>query len=214
LRIIKRFPFTICMGIVVLLIGLMSATAWDRIDSTTIKLFGLSPNHVYAFNLYGLITSAFLTHGGIIFWRAWTMLCACLFWCEYTAGTRKALAAFWLGHAATILLVSWVVVPIVLLARPQAGDLIVVASDVGPSAGYIACLALAVVSIRSARDRMLVWSVIASVLVGLILMRTHLLQTKPAFWLADVSHLVSFLITSGSLFAWDFLRSTKANPKR
>lgn len=197
------------MGITLLLVGVMSATAWGRIDSTTMRLFGLSPDHVYAFNLYRLVTSVFFTHGGIIFWRSWAMLCLCLFWCEYEAGTRTTIVVFWLAHVGTIMLLAWVVVPALLFTRPESGDLIRVASDVGPSAGYIGCLAVGTLSIHNRARRMLLWWALGAILLGMVLLRTELIHTNPAFWLADVSHLIAFLLTSAG--AITYTRSRRPN---
>jgi hypothetical protein len=191
LRILKRFPFTITMVVVVAAIGIATATHLERLEPELLKRFGFAPFHLPKGELLRLLTSAFLTVGGRSFYRSLTMLALCLGLAEYRCGTWRTMLAFWGVHLATLALVS------LLLAFPLKDfdavwrKLLAAEHDVGPSAGYYGCLGF-VCQKWPGKQRTWLYAIIGGVLVARLVWGALSPRIPHAPLGADIAHLLAF----------------------
>lgn len=181
------------MVVIVTTIAVATATHVERLEPAVLKRFGFAPLHIPGGDLARLLTSVFLTAGGISFYRSLAMLALCAGLCERLAGSLRTLLTFWGVHLATLLILS------MFLAIPLHhldvwwGTLLATEHDVGPSAGYYGCLGLVCWSQHPSRRAWL------CALIGLILVArlvwTALAPTDGHASLgADVAHLIAFSI--------------------
>lgn len=154
-------------------------------------MFGFAPQHLPAMHWHRLFTSVFLTSGGTTFYQTLAMLVGCVAWCEWLVGTRKTLLIFWGTHVATL---AAIFSPMALTAASLGfawAQLLVHAADVGPSAGYYACLGVAVSHLPATKRRALVTALLTILVVRLALS----IMTTPDHgrqMAADLAHLIAF----------------------
>ncbi len=196
MRRLARLPVTLTMSTLMLGIAIGSGTAWSRIDHATLSYVGLNARHVLQLHWERVFSSVLITHGGLVFWRSWLTLVAVLAWLEFRNGSRITALVFWVGHAATVLLLAAVLLPISGRFWPEAATVLTTVPDVGPSAGYFACLAYGI----GLLERDLVRRP-AAVLVGLGLAAILVVRTlsggaftAPDAWIADLAHVVAFAL--------------------
>jgi hypothetical protein len=172
--------------------ALLTNTHTDNLTPYWLNRLGFAPVDVWVLRWQRLFTSALVTSGGWIFWQAAGMIALAVGAAEWLAGTKRAIATFWGVHLATLLLES------LLIALPlhhlgfTGGTALLVARDVGPSAGYFGCLGLACV--RFPRKR---WGQLAGVLIFLSLIWTLFQppragQDDTVKLFADLAHLIAF----------------------
>ncbi len=136
------FPFTLVMLVGLILFAIFTNTYVEQITRHWINRIGFSPRDFWYMRFERMFTSALVTAGGKVFWQAvlWVTLFVGL--AEWITGTRRATITFWGVHLLTLILLSLVV----SLTLHQLRDFGLAASeferDVGPSAGYFACLGL------------------------------------------------------------------------
>jgi type III secretory pathway component EscS len=140
-----------------------------------------------------LLTAALVTLGGGVFWQAMGMVMLAVGLAEYLTGSRRALATFWGVHVATLLAEGVIVGPLLHWFIFDGNSLLLLARDVGPSAGYFGALGLAVAALPWPRC----WRgmVASAIFIGLLLT----LFQAPASGddrtlklLADVAHVLAF----------------------
>jgi hypothetical protein len=138
---LKRFPFTLIALLSLIVVALLTNTHLEQISQQWLNRLGFTPRDLWFMRLERLLTSVMVTHGAGVFWQALGMTALCVGLAEWLAGTRRALATFWGVHLGTLLtesaLIRWLLQPLKAIAPSP------LPRDVGPSAGYFACLGLA-----------------------------------------------------------------------
>jgi membrane associated rhomboid family serine protease len=189
--VLKRFPFTIAMVVIVGGIGFATATHLERLEPGLMKRFGFAAIHLPKGDLVRIFTSAFLTVGGWSFYRSLTMLALSLGLAEYRSGTWRTMVAFWGVHLATLGLVS------LLLAFPLYQfdvvwrKLLAAEHDVGPSAGYYGCLGY-VCQKWPGKQRAWLYAIVGGMLIVRLAWSALSPRVPHAQIGADIGHLVAF----------------------
>jgi hypothetical protein len=142
LRTFPYIPFTVVMMTGLILVAVLTNTYFEQITQHWINRIGFAPRDFWYMRYERMFTSALVTSGGRVFWQALLLVGLFVGLAEWIAGTKRAGLTFWGVHLLTLVLLSL----IVSLALHQLRDFGLAASkierDVGPSAGYFACLGL------------------------------------------------------------------------
>jgi hypothetical protein len=134
--------FTLATMAGLVLVALVTNTYFEQITRHWINRIGFAPRDFWYLRFERMFTSALVTAGGKVFWQALFFVAVFVGLAEWTTGSKQAGFTFWGVHLLTLALLSL----IVSLALHQLRDFGLAASeierDVGPSAGYFACLGL------------------------------------------------------------------------
>jgi hypothetical protein len=140
----RRLPFTFLMLIGLTIGGWITQTHSGQLSSSWLRRVGFAPRDLWAGRLSRLFTSAMVTQGGWVFWQALGLTAFAVGLSEKWTSTRRAILTFWGVHLFSLAVQSWLVAwPLKRLDKTRSRALLQ-ARDVGPSAGYFACLGLAV----------------------------------------------------------------------
>lgn len=191
-KIFTNLPFTWAMLFLLGSGALLTNTHTDNLAPHWLNRLGFAPADVWFLRWERLFTSALVTSGGWVFWQALGMVALAVGAAEWLAGTKRAIATFWGVHLATLLLESLLVALPLHQLGVAGGTALLVARDVGPSAGYFGCLGLACA--RFPRQR---WSQVAGVLIIFSLIWTLFQPPRPGQdnivkLFADLAHLIAF----------------------
>lgn len=141
-RTFPYLPFTLVMMAGLILFATFTNTYFTQITRHWINRIGFAPRDFWYMRFERMFTSALVTSGGKIFWQALLLVGLFVGMAEWITGTKRATITFWGVHLLTLILLSL----IVSLTLHQLRDFGLAASeferDVGPSAGYFACLGL------------------------------------------------------------------------
>lgn len=142
LQTFPYLPFTFAMMVGLMLTGGFTNTYLDQITHHWINRIGFAPSDFWYMRYERMFTSALVTSGGRVFWQALFLVAIFVGLAEWITDSKQAGITFWGVHLVTLILLSL----IVSLALHQLRDFGLAASeierDVGPSAGYFACLGL------------------------------------------------------------------------
>jgi hypothetical protein len=187
---VRDFPFTILTCGLLVVGGWISRTAAGQtITRRALRTFGSSPRDLRALDLGRVVTSAFVTDGGYVFWMALALTALFVGAAEHFAGTLAAALTFWCAHVATFA-VSFLVTFPLRLAGSRLATLLYTTRDVGPSAGYVGCLGLALVCSRW-RWRWLVLGVVGLALIAALALSLPEMHANPRDTSADLAHAVA-----------------------
>jgi len=126
-----------------LVIGaLITNTYFEQITHHWLQRTGFAPNDLWYWRLERIVTSALVTVGGNIFWEALFFVAFAVGLAEWMTGWRRTAATFWGVHLVALLLLSLIVSLFLHQLRTFGVEAAEAARDVGPSAGYFACLGL------------------------------------------------------------------------
>ena len=188
---IRRVPFTLLTMAGLIIAALVTNTYFQEITRHWLNRTGFASNDLWYWRLERLFTSALVTLGGKVFWGALFLVAFVVGLAEWMTGWKRTAVTFWGVHLVALLLLSL----IISLAAHQLRNIGLEASelarDVGPSAGYFACLGL--VSARLKRP----WNWISG---GILFALFILALFVPAFigekaqlkFSADLAHLLAF----------------------
>lgn len=140
--ILRRFPFTLTMVTLLVLIAIWTHTHASAISVEWMDRLGFAPLDLLALNLGRLVTSALVTSGGWVFWEALGMVTFTVGLSEWMTGSRCAVLNFWGVHVSTLLIESLAVTLPMHWFGTTFGSLVALSRDVGPSAGYFGALGL------------------------------------------------------------------------
>lgn len=188
---IRRMPFTLLTASGLAMAALLTNTYVERITQPWMEMAGFAPNDLWLLRLERLFTSALVTSGGWVFWQAIFFICAAVGLAEWLTTTRRTAMTFWGIHLLTLILLSIIVSFMLSPLRNLGLEASEVARDVGPSAGYFACLGL--VSAKLKRP----WHWISG--ISLLLVFLTVLFLPPQIgedarikFSADFAHLMAF----------------------
>jgi len=187
----NRLAFTLAMLVCLIIAALVTNTHVEPITSQWLNRIGFAPNDLWYWRLERMFTSALVTSGGKVFWQALFFVTFAVGLANWMTGSMRAAATFWGGHLLTLILLSLIVSLAADPLRNIGLETVELERDVGPSAGYFACLGL--VSARLRRP----WNWISG--GGLFLAFAVTLFLPPGSgesaqikFLADLAHLLAF----------------------
>ncbi len=196
---LRRLPFTLVLLLILSAVALWTNTHSGRLSPGLLRRFGYAPRDLWVWRWDMLITSALVTNGGRAFWGALLMVMLAVGTAEWRVGTWRTTSTFWGVHLLTLLLESGGA-----LLSDQAGWIetaVLRVRDVGPSAGYFACLGLALATLRRP------WRWLAALLIYIVLIVVLFLppsagQSVVVKRFADAAHLIALPLgwLSASLF--------------
>ena len=151
-----------------------------------------------------MLTSALVTSGRIVFWEALFFVAFAVGLAEWMTGWKRAAATFWGVHLLALILLSL----IMSLAEHQLRNIGLEASelarDVGPSAGYFACLGL----VSSRLKYPWHWTsggILLLVFATILFMPPTIDESAALKFSADLAHLLAFPL--GWLSGWFISRT-------
>ena len=189
-RLIQRLPFTLIMLVTLVIGALLTNTHTDALSTYWLNRLGFAPHDVWYWRWERLLTSALVTSGNWVFWQALGMVALAVGAAEWLAGTRRTIITFWGVHLVTLLVESLLIAWPLHQSGSATGTALVMARDVGPSAGYFACLGLA-----CARFPRKLWGKIAGsiIFIGLLVtLGQSINRTDVVKVFADLAHVLAF----------------------
>ncbi len=200
------YPFTAATCGLICLAGLLTLTATGQdITQRAMHQFGWAPRDLIALDVGRAVFSALVTNGGVVFWTALALTALFVGAAEHFAGALAAAVTFWGSHLATLALMLVVSLPL-HLSGDSLGTLVYASRDVGPSAGYVGCLAMALVC-SGWRWR---WWAVGAIAAGLASALVLSLTAVPADSLdvsANLAHVIAFPV--GITFGLFFTRRAR-----
>jgi hypothetical protein len=139
---LRRIPFTLIMLAGLIVSALVTNTYFEQITHHWLNRTGFSPNDLWYWRLERIVTSALVTVGGKVFWEAILMVAIFVGTAEWLTGWKRTAATFWGVHLLALVLLSLIVSLAEHQLRSIGLEADLLARDVGPSAGYFACLGL------------------------------------------------------------------------
>jgi len=139
---LKRVPFTLAILFLLTLVAWLTDTQSGQLSAAWLNRLGFAPRDLLLLNWERLVTSALVTNGGRVFWEAIGMIALATGTSEWLTSSRRAGFTFWCVHLVTLLTLALILAYPLHWAGFSIGSALVVARDVGPSAGYFGSLGL------------------------------------------------------------------------
>jgi hypothetical protein len=173
------------------MVGLLTNTYFEPITHHWLNHLGFAPNDLWYWWLDRVFASALVTSGGVVFWEALFFIALSVGLAEWMTGWRRTAVTFWGVHLIALVLLS-MIFAWVAHQLPNIGlEAVTLARDVGPSAGYFACLGL--VSARLYRPWHFVSGGVLLVVFGIaLLLPPPAGETAEVNLSADLAHLLAF----------------------
>ncbi len=141
-NLLRRFPFTLIMLSSLAIGALITNTYFEQITHHWLQRTGFSSNDLWYWRLERIVTSALVTVGGKVFWEALFFVAFAVGLAEWMTGWKRTSITFWGVHLLALTLLSLIISLAIHQLRSFGLEASEVARDVGPSAGYFACLGL------------------------------------------------------------------------
>lgn len=141
-NILRRIPFTLAMLAGLFTAALVTNTAFQTITHHWLNHAGFAPNDLWYGRIERMFSSALVTSGGIVFWEALFFVTFAVGSAEWLTGWKRTAATFWGVHLTALILLSLIISLGIHQLRNFGLEAAEIARDVGPSAGYFACLGL------------------------------------------------------------------------
>ncbi|MCB9419394.1 MAG: hypothetical protein H6667_06305 [Ardenticatenaceae bacterium] len=203
---IRRFPVTISLLFVLAVTAVLTNSHISSLEPVWLSQLGFAARDFWELRWGRLFTSALVTLGGAVFWQAMGMVMLAVGAVEYLTGSKSALATFWGVHLATLLAEGAVVGPALHWLVFNGDSLLLLARDVGPSAGYFGSLGMAVAALPVQRRwRGLLAAAVFAALV-LALFQPPDGEDTTLKLLANIAHVLAFPL---GLAAWRLRRMVK-----
>jgi len=190
-KFIRRVPFTLAILLILSLVAIWTDTHLGQISTEWVNRLGFAPLDLIKLNLERILTSALVTSGGRVFWQAFVMITLCVGAAEWMTGWKRTAATFWGVHLLALVLLTLIVTLAHRQLREFGLETVIVARDVGPSAGYFACLGLASASLKRPWNWISGGIILAAFVVAL-LMPASAGETAQLKFSADLAHLLAF----------------------
>jgi hypothetical protein len=141
-KLLERIPFTLIMVMGLGIGALITNTTFKGISHHWLQHVGFAPNDLWYWRLERIVTSALVTVGGVVFWEALFFVAVFVGMAEWLTGWKRTASTFWGVHLLALVLLSLIVALAEHQLRIVGLEADLLARDVGPSAGYFACLGL------------------------------------------------------------------------
>ncbi len=122
--------------------ALATNTYFEQITFHWLSRTGFAPNDLWYWRIERMFSSALVTSGGIVFWEGLFFVAFAVGLAEWMTGWKRAAVTFWGVHLLALVLLSLVISLAMHTLHDFGLEATMVARDVGPSAGYFACLGL------------------------------------------------------------------------
>jgi hypothetical protein len=187
----QRIPFTPLTLVGLVIAALVTNTYFQEITHRWLNRTGFAPKDLWYWRIERMFTSALVTSGGKVFWQALFFVAFAVGLAEWMTGWKRTAATFWGVHLLVLVLISLIISLSLHQLRAIGLEASEVARDVGPSAGYFACLGL--VSARLKRP----WQWVSGGVLLMIFVIVFLLPPGPGEdaeikLSADLAHLLAF----------------------
>jgi len=186
-----RIPFTLIMLSSLVIGALITNTYFEQITHHWLQRTGFSPNDLWYWRLERIVTSALVTAGGKVFWDALFFVAFAVGAAEWMTGWRRTATTFWGVHLLALVLLSLIVLPFPHLLRAFELEKTEAARDVGPSAGYFACLGLVSARIKHPWNLVSGAALFAMFVIALFLPASAGDSAQLKFS-ADLAHMLAF----------------------
>lgn len=188
---LSRLPFTLAALGGLEITALVTNTTLQSITRHWLNRTGFAPNDLWYWRIERMFSSALVTSGGIVFWEALFFVAFAVGLAEWMTGWKRTAATFWGVHLLALILLSLIISLGIHQLRNFGLEAAEVARDVGPSAGYFACLGL--VSARLKHP----WSwVSGGILFGMfvitLFMPAEVAENAQIKFSADLAHMLAF----------------------
>jgi hypothetical protein len=211
-QLIKRFPFTLCMVLILLLAAWWTHSYFEELAEMWVNRLGFAPRDFWFFRWERLISSALVTSGSSIFWFALGMVAFTSGVAEWVTGSLRAALTFWGVHLVTLVLESLIFfLPLHQIGFIQARAIFFL-RGVGPSAGYMGSLGL----ITTFLPKPWRWVAFGALLIFLIIalfLPPRPGETEAIKLSADLAHLIAFPLGWMSAFIF-VIKRTPIKPWR
>jgi membrane associated rhomboid family serine protease len=191
-------PATSFLASLILVAAIVHGSLFDPLADSVHQTFGYSPQHTAEGDWLKLFTSLLLTSDPSHLGAAFVMTLLCIGWLEYQSGWRAAVIVFLFAHLLTLLSTSAIILAMHRSAPSCFTEALRHAADIGPSAGYYACLAIAMINSKLAYRRLLL-CVTTAFLVARLYLSVVDSTPPPSAVQSDLAHLVSFMLGVGLL---------------
>jgi hypothetical protein len=171
--------------------ALLTNTYFEQITHHWLTRTGFSPRDLWYLRLERLFTSALVTSGGKVFWEALLLTAFAVGWAEWNTGWKRAGATFWGVHLLALVMLSLIIslsLHQLLAFGIEASE---VERDVGPSAGYFACLGLVSAGVKPPWN-MVSGAILFAGFVFAFFMPPAIGQGASVKFSADLAHLIAF----------------------
>ena len=188
---LRRIPFTLLMLAGLVIGALVTNTYFEQITRHWLNRTGFASNDLWYWRLERMFTSALVTLGGKVFWVAILMVAVIVGLAEWMTGWRRTAATFWGVHLLALVLLSLIVSLSLHQLSAFGFEVSEVERDVGPSAGYFACLGL--VSARLKHPWHLVsGGILFAIFVTALFTPASVGESVQIKFSADLAHLLAF----------------------
>ena len=190
-RIFQRFPFTLLMLAGLVIGALVTNTTFQEISQHWLNRSGFASNDLWYWRLERIFTSALVTVGGKVFWEAILMVAVVVGVAEWITGWKRTVATFWGVHLLALVLLALIISLTEHQLRNLGFEADLLARDVGPSAGYFACLGLVSAQMKCP------WNLVSGVALFAVFVIALFLpaaagESAQLKFSADLAHMLAF----------------------
>jgi hypothetical protein len=196
---LRRLSFTLITLFGIGVAALVTNTYFQEITKHWLNRTGFAPNDLWYWRIERMFTSVLVTSGAVVFWEALFFVAFAVGLAEWMTGWKRTAATFWGVHLLSLILLSLIVSLTAHQLRNIGLEATEMARDVGPSAGYFACLGL--VSARLKRPwQWISGSVLLLIFTTTLFMPPQIGENAQIKFSADLAHLLAFPL--GWLSSW------------
>lgn len=171
--------------------ALVTNTTFESITHHWLNRTGFAPNDLWYWRVERMFSSALVTSGGKVFWEALFFVAFVVGLAEWMTGWKRTAATFWGVHLLALVIVS-IIISLSLHQLKSIGfEASELARDVGPSAGYFACLGLVSARMKRPWD----WvsgSIILAVFAVALFLPPEAGESVHVKFSADLAHLLAY----------------------
>jgi membrane associated rhomboid family serine protease len=185
-----RAPFTLWILAAYIVCAIISNTVFHPLSNVWLERLGFALTDLSPRRGWRLPVSVLLTPGAFYFWFNLIALGIAVGACEWWAGVRRTALAFWSVHLGTGIIEAIVGLAASRLVNSALLEELVKLRSVGPSAGYLACLGVAL-TYFSRRFQVYVAGVVGAVLAGTVVWAAFHARTDPEGLIDAATHIMA-----------------------
>ena len=171
--------------------ALVTNTTFQSITRHWLNRTGFAPNDLWYWRLERIFTSALVTVGGVVFWEALFFVAFAVGMAEWMTGWKRTAATFWGVHLLALVLLSLIVSLTEHELRSIGLEAGLLARDVGPSAGYFACLGLVSAQVKRPWN-LTSGAILFAMFVVILFLPAAAGESAQLKFSADLAHMLAF----------------------